>query len=47
MVLEGLEKEICLLADQVIRIDKLRRMLGNEFAEKEIDQSIESLKKKK
>lgn len=47
MVLEGLEKKICLLADQVIRIDKLRRMLGNVFAEKEIDQSIESLKKKK
>ena len=47
MVLEGLEKEICLLADQVIRMEKLYRLLGDEFTDREINLAIDSLKKKK
>lgn len=47
MVLDGLEKDICLLADQVISVEKLKAALCERFEAQMIEQSIEKLKEKK
>ena len=47
MVLDGLEKEICVLADQVITLDRLYTILETRFSEKEICEALENLKQKK
>ena len=47
MVLDGLEKEICVLADQVITVEYLYDILKNRFEKEEIVQALEKLKKKK
>lgn len=47
MVLEGLEKEICLLADQVISIDKLQEALQNRFEALCVKEAIQRLKDQK
>lgn len=47
MVLEGLEKEICLLVDQVISIDRLQEALPNRFEALCIEEAIQRLKDQK
>lgn len=47
IVLDGLEREICILADQVIRISRVRQMLPEAIADEQLEQAISSLKRKK
>lgn len=46
-VLEGLEKEICLLADQAIRVSQVRQILQDRAVAAEIDQAIAALRQRK